>query len=460
MFDLTNFYFKIKEMNLLADLSTYSSDVAFYIYVCLAIINIVVATMMGLSYFTQYIYTIVALFIKKKTYPDAKINHKYGIIIPAHNEEKVVANLIRSIRETSYPQDKLVIFVLADNCNDHTFEVASKEDCIVYKRNDPLNVGKSYGLNFIFKKILTDENFNDLEAFFIFDADNLVTKDYFIEMNKMFDLGYEVSTSFRNSKNYGSSFSSMGQSISFFREACIIHKSRSYMKMGTYVSGTGFYLSRNILLSNKGWNWFTLVEDIEFSIVCAIDNINIGYNENAIFYDEQPIKFMDSINQRARWCKGTVQCFFKYEGKLIKGLFKPKKDEDKKIKANNFILFDLANHIFVTPAVYFVYSIIFFIVNICYLAFGLYSVNDFVSYIFNGLLSFLIYAYIVVFLMGLIAMIKCWKVVKASSFKKILGIIIFPLFMSLYLPIYGYSLFFKVKWRKIPHSVDVGIDEI
>ena len=275
-----------------------------FLYIFQYHVNTLWGYVLLLTFMTIYgVYSTLALKHKKRQLKKqpVKINEDYkpfvSILIPAHNEEKVVANLIRSIREASYPQDKLVIFVLADNCNDHTFEVASKEDCIVYKRNDPLNVGKSYGLNFIFKKILTDENYNDLEAFFIFDADNLVTKDYFIEMNKMFDLGYEVSTSFRNSKNYGSSFSSMGQSISFFREACIIHKSRAYMKMGTYVSGTGFYLSRNILLSNKGWNWFTLVEDIEFSIVCAIDNINIGYNENAIFYDEQPIKFMDSIKR-------------------------------------------------------------------------------------------------------------------------------------------------------------------
>ena len=41
--------------------------------------------------------------------------HKFLAIIPAHNEEAVVGNLVKSLLEQEYPKDKLDIYVIADN---------------------------------------------------------------------------------------------------------------------------------------------------------------------------------------------------------------------------------------------------------------------------------------------------------------------------------------------------------
>ena len=73
-------------------------------------------------------------------------------------------------------------------------------------------IGKGYALNFIFKHIEKDYP-NAFDAFFIFDADNLVDEHYTAEMNKMLNAGYNVATCFRNSKNYDDSWISAGSGL-------------------------------------------------------------------------------------------------------------------------------------------------------------------------------------------------------------------------------------------------------
>ena len=67
----------------------------------------------------------ICSFIKLKDKPLLKKkNHKFMAIIPAHNEESVVANLIESLKNQNYPKELLDIYVIADNCTDRTAEVA------------------------------------------------------------------------------------------------------------------------------------------------------------------------------------------------------------------------------------------------------------------------------------------------------------------------------------------------
>ena len=91
-------------------------------------------------------------------------------------------------------------------------------------------------------------------------------KKYTYEMNKLFDSGVKVATSLRDIKNYNDSWISAGQGMSFYREHLLIHHSRSRLNIGTYISGTGFFVSKEIIDKFGGWKFNTMIEDIEFSI--------------------------------------------------------------------------------------------------------------------------------------------------------------------------------------------------
>ena len=274
----------------------------------LNIICFIIMSLFPVLYLTQNIFAIIGLFFKARKYKNASKLHNFGYLICAHDEEDVIANLIYSIKAQDYPKELMHIFVVCDNCKDHTKEIAMELGCYIIERNDLSKIGKCYALDYAIKEILAKYHHLNLEAFFVFDADNLVGKEYTMRMNDVFDAGYEVATSFRNSKNFKKNILTSGAGFTFLRECEIIHKGRNLCNVGTYISGTGFYVSMNILEQINGWPFETLIEDIEFSIYCANNNIKIGYHKDAIFYDEQPENFKDSYFQRLRWCSGTHQC--------------------------------------------------------------------------------------------------------------------------------------------------------
>lgn len=90
------------------------------------------------------------------------------------------------------------------------------------------------------------------EAFFIFDADNVLDKGYFTAMNAMYDNGFTVSTSYRNSKNFDSNWISAGYATWFIREAKFLSQPRYTLNTSCAVSGTGFYTDVDIIRKAGG----------------------------------------------------------------------------------------------------------------------------------------------------------------------------------------------------------------
>ena len=127
--------------------------------------------------------------LKDKPYLTNK-NHKFMAIVPAHNEEMVVSNLIESLKNQTYDKNLYDIYVIADNCTDNTAEVARKAGAIVFERFDPAHKTKGYALQWFLKQKI-EEN-ADYDAFFVFDADNIVDKDFIVNMNKKLCQGEDV----------------------------------------------------------------------------------------------------------------------------------------------------------------------------------------------------------------------------------------------------------------------------
>ena len=105
-----------------------------------------------------------------------KKEHKFMAIIPAHNEEAVVCNLIESLKNQNYSKELYDIYVIADNCTDNTASVAKKAGAIVYERFDNTKKTKGYALDWFLKQKI-EEN-ADYDAICIFDADNIVDKNF------------------------------------------------------------------------------------------------------------------------------------------------------------------------------------------------------------------------------------------------------------------------------------------
>ena len=403
-------------------------------------INSILYIALTVLYFYQFIYIVIALIGDKKKkleHYEAKKLHKFAFIIAARNEQAVIGNLINSIKQQNYPAELIDVIVVADNCTDDTAQIAREHGAICYERFNNMLVGKGYALDYCFNKIV--EQFGDYTAYdgyFIFDADNVIDKNYVKEMNKVFDRGYNVITSYRNSKNYDTNWITSGYSLWFIREAKYLNNPRMMLKTSCAVSGTGFLVNSSIIKKNNGWKFNLLTEDIQFSVVNILEGEKIGYCESAMFYDEQPTTFKQSWNQRMRWSKGFYQVMFRYGRELIAMMFKKRE------------MFVSCYDMFMTLAPATLLSIGCILLNLIFLAYGATDVHM-LRRILPGTLGSIAFAgvnfYLLMFSIGFITLVTEWNKILAPANKKIKSLFTFPLFMITYVPISLVALVKKVE---------------
>lgn len=415
--------------------------------------NLVIFLLFSLFYSYQFFYIFVAFKNKKFKKIESRNDNpnKFAVIIAGRNEELVIGELIKSIKKQNYPGKLVDIFVVADNCTDNTAKIAREAGATVVERFNMNQIGKGYALDYMFNIIKRDYSSKKYAGYFIFDADNLLDENYITEMNRTFNKGYRVITSYRNSKNFDQNWITAGYALWFLHEAEYLNLPRMALNTSCAISGTGFLVHADLIEQNGGWKHHLLTEDIEFSIAQILKEEKIGYCRNAIFYDEQPVTLKQSWHQRLRWAKGFYQVFAKYGIELIGSIFK--------LKKNSFSCYDMTMTIM--PALILTnFSIL--VNGIFYLSvvFGFYeedvSVFDTTIQMLNSFGMF----YGIMFVMGFITLVTEWRKINCVGWKKIMYSFTFPLFMITYIPISIVALFKEVEWRPIAHTVVKSIDDV
>jgi len=267
-------------------------------------------------------YFVIGMFFTRKFKP-AKNKHKYGIVIAARNEKYVIGNLLDSINKQDYPKDLLTVFVVADNCTDDTAKIARSKGAICYERNDPDHRTKGYALEYLFDQIEKDYGRESFEGYFVFDADNLLTKNYISKMNDAFDSGSKIITSYRNTKNFDENWIASTYALHWIRSIRTNHRARSVLHLATNIQGTGFLFANEIV--KDGWHYTSLTEDRALTADAVAQGYEITYQDDAEFFDEQPVSLKVALRQRLRWSKGHLQAFAESGPYLFINIFMGKK---------------------------------------------------------------------------------------------------------------------------------------
>ena len=367
-------------------------------------------------------------------------NNKFMAIIPAHNEEIVVGNLIASLQKQNYPKDLYDIYVIADNCTDNTAEVARKAGAIVYERFDEEHKTKGYALDWFLKQKI-EEN-APYDAFCIFDADNIVDVDFLKNMNKKLCQGEEVVQGYRDIKNPTDSWVSAGYAIFYWTMNRFYHLARYNLGLSPLINGTGFMVKFDLVKPTNGFDTVTLTEDIEFSLKTIISGKKLGWATDAIVYDEQPVGFKQSWSQRSRWTVGHIQCLKEYTKPLAAAV-----KEHKTLMNFDGLLYMLGS----IPM--FVLTIVLLLLN-------------FVMYFGNGMtttdliincLRYLLPTFLLPIFTAIIIMILDKKPIKPM----LKGLALYPLFLGSWLLINFKCLFKReTKWEKINPVRDIKINEV
>ncbi|MDD4146040.1 MAG: glycosyltransferase family 2 protein [Clostridia bacterium] len=252
---------------------------------------------------------------------------RFSVIIPAHNEELVIGPLLDNLMVLDYPKELYDVFVIADNCNDSTAELARNHGALVYERTNLEQKGKGYALDWFFTKLYNLPKKYD--AVVIFDADNLVHPQFLKHMNNRLCDGAKIVQGYIDAKNPQDTWVTASFAMAFWVANRMLQLARYNLGLSNYLGGTGMTISLDVL-REIGWGATSLTEDLEFSLKALLSGYKTTWAHEAIVYDEKPLTFKQAWKQRKRWALGHVELFRTYSFRFIKEAFCKK----------NIVLFD------------------------------------------------------------------------------------------------------------------------
>lgn len=449
-------------------------------------------------FFLRTLFTVTGFFLTRKFAP-AKEQHKYAILVAARNEETVIANLIDSIHSQDYPQELIDIFIVADNCTDSTAEIARSHGAICYERFDNDHRTKGFALQYLVERIREDYGIESYEGYFIFDADNLLKRDYISRMNDSFDAGEKIITSYRNTKNFDDNWIAASYGIHWLRTVRLEHRPRSVFRLATRIQGTGFLFAAEVI--KDGWNYTGFTEDRAFAADAVANGYRISYNNEAEFYDEQPTDMKIALRQRLRWAKGHLQAVVETGPKLFAHIFVTKGAANRHLKEgegskglrlfNNIWLrltsYDMFTVVFPYSLLSFLRKILVFILRVILISLSVsYLTIDLAPSFLRNILKFFdivsvelnsVWAALLLFVLFTLAhsfwiyasgcitaayvfIIERKRIMKIRWYKKVWFCITFPIFDYIGKVSSCVALFKKVEWKPIPHKNNVTIDDV
>ncbi|WP_409298863.1 glycosyltransferase family 2 protein [Peribacillus sp. SCS-26] len=243
---------------------------------------------------------------------------KFAVLVAAHNEENVIGQICDNLKTMNYPKELYDVYVICDNCSDRTAEKVRQTGAAAMERHDPEKRGKGFGLEWMFQKLWDmEEEGKVYDAVVMFDADNLVSRDFLQIINSRLLEGHDVVQGYLDSKNPEDTWVTKSYSFAYWSTNRIYQLVREHLGLSAQLGGTGVTVSTKVL-KEIGWGATSLTEDLEFTQRYILKSGNrVAWAHDAKLYDEKPLGFAQSFRQRIRWMQGHFDCMTRYALPLV-----------------------------------------------------------------------------------------------------------------------------------------------
>ena len=373
----------------------------------------------------------------------------FAIIIPARDESLIISNLLDSIKRQSIKVNPKDIYIIVESKKDKTVEIAKTHNINIVYRRDLTKRRKGYAIDDAIKKIIKSKKHYDM--YFIFDADNILDRNFCKEMIKSYKKGYDIGIGYRNTKNGNSSIYAAASSLTFSMINTFSNNYKVKHNLTLTVSGTGFYIKGEVLEKLEGYPFNSLTEDYEFSLYAVLNDLTSTYNTKAKYFDEQPTSYNITIKQRTRWVKGYFTSRNKYYSLLKNKL---------KVKDNNYpsVYITLVG---VKPYILLVISVILYLANLIYRIISNSIVKVEVTSLLLQFFVIILFIYLILMVFTGILLIKEKDNLRLNRKMKVKVLFYNPLFLASYVKCLYLALKNKdLEWVKIEHSDNISLEEL
>lgn len=227
---------------------------------------------------------------------------RFAVLVPAHDEERVIARLLRSLAEQTYPRELVDVFVVADNCADSTAALARARGAIVYERHDDVLRAKGHALRWLLERVRDVATF---DAYVILDADSVVSPDLIERMDDHLAAGSRVLQAHYRVLNPGAS------PLTALREAALasLHYlrplGRARLGLSVGLKGNGMCFEARTL-DLVGWSATGLAEDVELHLALVRAGVRTDFVPEATVRADMPTTIRAANSQNMRWEAGRI----------------------------------------------------------------------------------------------------------------------------------------------------------
>ncbi|HXQ25408.1 MAG TPA: glycosyltransferase family 2 protein [Candidatus Acidoferrales bacterium] len=240
------------------------------------------------------------------------------VLVAAHNEEKVITNILAALMAVNYPQEKMLVVPVNDRSTDRTREIIDK-----FSDEHPGRIrafhresgkgGKAAALKDAMQMVET-------EVILIFDADYIPGRGLIKQLvAPFFDpevggvMGRVVPL------NVGTNLLTRLLDLERSGGYQVDQQARMNLRLVPQHGGTVAGVRRSALLEIGGWNDNSLTEDTDLTFRLLLAGWKTVYQNRSECYEEVPETWPVRIKQIMRWAKGHNQALVAYGFHLLFG---------------------------------------------------------------------------------------------------------------------------------------------
>jgi len=260
---------------------------------------------------------------------------RFVILVPAHNEERLLPQLLLNLRQLDYPAELFTIHVVADNSSDRTAELGRAAGAIVHERFNTELRGKGYALEWLLGQIWERGDVHD--AVVILDADSVVSPNFLSVMDARLARGERVIQGYYAVLQPQGAWSVGLRAVALI----VLHYLRPQGRMqfggSSGLKGNGMVFAADILRTHR-WS-ASLTEDIEYHMELILAGERATFAPDAVVWAEMPNSLRSAQTQNERWEKGRMEMMRRFVPRLL----------GEAARRRSFLLFDAAVEQLIPP---------------------------------------------------------------------------------------------------------------
>jgi cellulose synthase/poly-beta-1,6-N-acetylglucosamine synthase-like glycosyltransferase len=254
---------------------------------------------------------VASLFYRERL-PAADHELRFLVLIPAHNEERVIGRCLKAI--SADRRDRDTVLVVADRCTDRTAEIARGFGASVLERTPDEEPGRAAARQAGLEAART----LDWDAVVMLDADSVIEPGFFDACERAMAAG-AAAVQARSESRRGHGLAAEASLAAFALQGITMPRGRDRLGVSVRLRGTGMAIRRDLALTHRFGA--PASEDLFFTLDLLVNGARCAHVESARLNSDGAPSWEEFGGQKVRYEAGRLAAARTYIGPLLRRAF-------------------------------------------------------------------------------------------------------------------------------------------